>query len=154
VSGQLVAKSATFEDAAKLQLREIDKREIAAVSGLPPEVVVEAARLKTKDDARALYLGDELICIGGIAQSSLRPDWGTPWLLGSDRIDELTIRFAKVSRQWADEGLERFRVLHNFIHVENETSIRWLRWLGFSFFGPFPYGRLGEPFYEFMKVRE
>jgi hypothetical protein len=49
-----------------------------------------------------------------------------------------------------DGWREKYGPLINFVHTDNEKSIRWLRWIGFTIAAPVPFGikqHLFHPFY-------
>ena len=58
---------------------------------------------------------------------------GTPWLLATPLIQTIGVRFIRGSKDFVDEWLDQYKVLENYVHADNEVSIQWLKWLGFSF---------------------
>lgn len=71
---------------------------------------------------------------------------GNIWFLGTDRILKVKMQFLRESRKWLDEITKDYRSVSNYIHQDNTLHIKWLKWLGFSFFkkvGPFiEFGRI------------
>jgi|DEB0MinimDraft_3_1074331.scaffolds.fasta_scaffold36256_2 hypothetical protein len=71
---------------------------------------------------------------------------GNIWFLGTDRIQKVKIQFLRESERWLEEITKNYRSVSNYIHQDNTLHIKWLKWLGFSFFkkvGPFiEFGRI------------
>jgi len=57
---------------------------------------------------------------------------GTPWLLATPLIQTIGVRFIRGSKAIVDQWLDQYKVLENYVHADNEISIQWLKWLGFS----------------------
>lgn len=58
---------------------------------------------------------------------------GNVWMLGSDDIEQVGLSVLRNSRGYVKRMLQEFDVIHNMVHVENTTSINWLKWCGFKF---------------------
>ena len=138
-------------------LRQIDRKELAAVSDGDTfsDLVYSASVSKpcwvlVKDSdcgENGGVLGDdEPVAIGGVAPNFDQPDLGVPWFLATDKIKLDCVRcwLAHHSRALIDEIQSKFPRLENYISAENETTIRWLTWLGFELGPPEPLGRNGE----------
>lgn len=89
----------------------------------------------------------ELACIFGITWSG--PDTGSPWMLGTPVVDRHSRVLMRRTPQYIDLMLQAFSYLHNYVHAENKTSVRWLRRLGFALAEPQPYGPRGALFHPF-----
>ena len=76
---------------------------------------------------------------------------GIPWLLATDDIRQIGVRFIRGSRPIVDDWLTRYEVLENFVHAGNEISIRWLKWLGFDLQETITVNN--EPFIRFVARR-
>lgn len=72
------------------------------------------------------------------------------WCLGTYRIADNWIAFARESRKIVDGWTRRYGLLWNHVSVKNEYAVRWLKWCGAKFDSPMALGRHGE---EFMKFR-
>ena len=134
------------------RLREIDKREVRAMSGLEPG---EALRVSLALSGRAwtAWTEDRVILMWGAGRLGGLPGLvGAPWMLASDILErpEVSREFIRQSRPYARELEKGFQRLINRVHAENHLAIRWLRWLGFSF-GEKPERLGGEPFYVFWR---
>lgn len=130
-------------------MREEDKRELAAVSGHRPF------------DALANSLGFSLLawtclvenrpaCMWGVCPCH-KPDFhGIPWLLATPEITRISFEFAKQSRRYVQHMLAPFPYLENFVHAKNKVSMHWLEWCGFELDRrPIKMGMGNENFYRF-----
>jgi hypothetical protein len=120
-------------------MRDIDKRELwAAFQMSPTEVLSHAGEchIGHVDGSPAVVFG----CQDGIV-----------WMLATDDIKKVGVRFILRSQDIISEWLEQYRHIYNYVHIDNHISIRWLKWLGFTIHPPAPYGALGELFHLFEK---
>lgn len=148
-----VVRTASCHDSRRMQLRESDVREVAAISDHDSYTAFELSRVRS-DFAYTVLLDNTPIAMFGVAQNRLRPDWGSPWLLATDRLASISIAFLRQSQFYVSQMFDRYRVLQNWVHHENTLSIAWLKWLGFHFVGPYPLGKHDEMFYEFLRVKQ
>ena len=67
-------------------------------------------------------------------------DAGTPWMVATDDIHKISRQFIKGSKHAVNEMLKTYPFLYNLVHYQNQASIDWLTWLGFTicdeFVGP------------------
>lgn len=76
------------------------------------------------------------------------------WMIGSTVLDEHGAQRALLSTSapMIDAMQEQFPdLLYNFVDARNHKALRWLRWLGFGFGEPVPYGPDGLPFLPFYR---
>lgn len=148
MSPDVQIRPATENDALTLALRKADREEVEALTGRNPrEVLVESVKVSQK--AWAGLADDRLVCLFGVAPLSLTGVTGIPWLVGSDDICTYSRQFLRRNRAYVREMLADFPVLRNVVDQRNTVSIRWLRWLGFSFGEPLPMGPRNLPFIPF-----
>ncbi len=136
------------EDAIKLapRLRQADLREIQAMSGLPPEVVLEAGRTEGVECFTACTEVAPVAMFGVGAG-------GTVWLLGSDEIVTYKTDMFRLTGPYLDLFHMHFPVLWNLVDARNAVHIRWLRRFGFSLINLHPsVGIEARPFYEFVRI--
>ena len=145
-------RPATTQDAFELELRDIDKREIEACTPLEHNFMVEISRLQS-DWCMSFLSKGKPIAVFGVAPHT-KQGWGVPWLLGSADIEDNFMTFGRWSKPFLNRMFEKYGVLQNFVHAENKIAIDWLQWLGFNFHGPYLMGRHGEPFFEFVQMRD
>ncbi len=72
---------------------------------------------------------------------------GAVWLLGTPGILGISRQFLKESRYWLDHITQGYHMVGNIVHKDNNISIRWLKWLGFTFLR-----RVGD-FIEFARIQ-
>lgn len=135
------------------RLRPDDVREIEALSGLAPLVpLVEGLRLSDRAWAICTTEG-EVAAIMGTQPVFGDPDAGWVWMVGSDLLAQHRHEFLRKSREALPEVFGPYEFLGNLVDARNTLHIRWLRWLGFTFFRTVEYGAQGLPFHEFAQAR-
>jgi hypothetical protein len=152
-------------------MREMDRRELRAGSGLEPAEALArslaVSRLAftalTTENFNSLNFdkadfesgpagAGHVIQMWGVAPSGgLLGRVGTPWLLGSTLLErpDIAREFIRQSRPRARALEAGFRRLENWVHAENALAVRWLKWLGYQFGETFMVR--GEPFRRFWK---
>lgn len=141
-------RPATLRDALTLVLRRADREEVEALSGRNPrEVLVES--VERSSEAWAGWADGKLVCLFGVVPVSLAGVTGIPWLLGSDDVCGYSKAFLRRNRAYVRTMLDKFPVLRNVVDARNDVSIRWLKWLGFTFKGASPMGPRNLPFIAF-----
>lgn len=91
----------------------------------------------------------------GVAKLTNIENGGSPWMLGTQAVDDYPVQVLRVSKKWVAEMKSRFTYLENWVYSKNETSIRWLKdWCGFNIGEPMPYGTCGEKFCMFNWRKE
>tara|TARA_B100000530_G_scaffold75944_1_gene45326 strand:+ start:1845 stop:2078 length:234 start_codon:yes stop_codon:yes gene_type:complete len=74
-------------------------------------------------------------------------------MVGTDGILDVSTRFLRESRKYADEMQENYPLLWNFVDAKNTVHHRWLQWLGFTLIRKIKYGVLQGDFYEFARIK-
>lgn len=147
-------RTALREDIPELArtMREQDRVEIWHSHGLAPLEALEFSfDLAVENNS---IISDEGKVIGMFGVGEVAPNIGIPWLLGSDELPKIAREFIPESRKWIERVHERHDLLYNYVYAENSVSIRWLKWLGFSFIRRIDdWGANPAPFYEFVKLR-
>lgn len=143
-------RPATIEDCADLapRMRQSDVDEVMASDGLSPLSALEIA-FKASSEAWAGLIDGVVVCMFGVCPVSLLSGDGSPWMLGSDDIEQHQKLFLRRCRPVVAGMAQSYKSLHNHVDCRNETSIRWLKWLGFTMGEPEPYGIFGLPFRRF-----
>lgn len=117
------------------RMRQADRDEVFAASGHTP---FEALALSLRKSSRA-YTGlvdGQPVVMFGVADINVLCGIGAPWLLGTDEVEQISLRFLRLSRRWRRQLFRGYSVLRNFVDVHNTVSVRWLRWLGATFSDP------------------
>ena len=147
-------------------LRELDREEIYAATGKPPEevvpmsfdisaecyVLVEMEDYGTRVSMPVAIFGvgpSASITIDGTARTV-----GTIWLIARDAAaDEDNARdFLRLSKPWVENLAENYDALANYVYAKNEVHIRWLEWCGFYIGEPRDYGPFKAQFRPFSKL--
>lgn len=149
-------RSLCDEDMIQLarRLRPMDRLEVVSVVPDAPleEVLLTSGRSSVR--SRAGFWNGQLVACWGVVPRD-RSTEGAPWLLATDTIDDPDVRRAFV-RHGAKEMRRLtagFSHLWNFVHRDNGTARRWLRFMGFEFRDPREYVLSGEPFVRFEMER-
>lgn len=143
------ATLAHAREMARVGLREADRIEVLRSHGKLPEEVLVAALRRSRYALTAL-VDDAPVAMFGVAPSGLISTTGVIWLLATDESEKHWMRFGKISRDAVEFFRTQFSVIENFVDAENETSINWLQWLGFTLDpDPAPFGVAQMPFYHF-----
>jgi len=148
------ARSSSVDDVLWLspRLRDADQRELAAASSRPEEALSNG-------------LHDSLICkticndqgepvaMYGVAPGP-EPLIGHPWLLGSDKLVDVSLTFLRES-SGAVKSLHEagpFPLLLNYAASFNKLHISWLLWCGFSLGKTIDVN--GTPFTGFYRIQD
>lgn len=132
------------------RLRDIDRREINAVTMRDPAVALCSAYMNALR-CWTVFFRDEPVAMFGVTRQAMTSDTGTAWLLSTDKIELIPRTFVRHSREYVRAMFERtiFNRLENWVHDENEVSKRWLQWCGFTIGAVEPYGYKRENFRKF-----
>lgn len=140
-------RNATTEGAIWMapRLREDDLIEILASSRLAP---LDALLFSIRNSAEAYegVVNGDIICMFGVGSLSAATGRGSPWMLGTQGVQDYWLLFARISRVWIDDIRTRYASLENYVDARNALAIRWLAWLGFTIGDPVPYGPYRLPF--------
>lgn len=151
----VVIQPATVGDAAYIApiLREADRCEILAIHADPAATVLaEAVRVSSRAYAAWAWRGPQdfdALALFGVAPVPGHPLLGVPWMVGARGLEDAPKTLVRHSRIWLSRISEGYRRLANWVDARNESSIRWLRWLGFTVHPPLPWGRFDLPFHPF-----
>jgi hypothetical protein len=148
----IIPAGAAHIEALAPRMRAADVAEIEAAAGLSPNEALRMS-LEASIAAWAGTVDGEVACVFGVAPLSLLGGEGSPWLLGSDLIEQHAFAFARRNRAVVRGWSAIFPVLRNYVDVRNAVSIRWLRWLGFALLPPVVYGVARLPFHPFEMRR-
>lgn len=144
--------------ACSMPLRPMDALE-CEMAGYPSSQTAIAEGIRNSPDYCKVGYNtetDDVDFVFGIARDIDNIAIGVPWMLAKDGF--------KITKSWLrhcrdvifPEMNDTFPVLMNYVHKENKESIRWLKWLGFSFYDvdvTFPDGEDDiAPVYLFTKL--
>lgn len=91
----------------------------------------------------------------GVGESSLGPQFGSIWMLGTDAIRKHKFTFLRnckpfLQELYAETGMECF---YNYTYADNQLHHAWLRWLGFKFIREVALPPYGHSFIEFVRLK-
>lgn len=129
------------------RLREQDRREVWASHHLQGEAALLLSYFQSEYSFVAVCDG-QVNAMWGVSKLKDKPG-ALIWFLGSDVVAEYPVKVFRAGRRFVQQALERYGYLENYVDARNELSISWIKWLGFSFDKPKPYGKDGCLFYHF-----
>ena len=132
--GQVTVKLAEWGDERVLSpnLRLSDQREIIAGTGLSPDDALSMS-VRISDKCWVGWDDDVPIAIFGCRDSS--DECGTSanvWLLGTDRIKDVSWQFLRKSKEMMDCVSHDFDMLWAVSDSRNKVHQKWYEWLGFT----------------------
>lgn len=134
------------------RMREADRFEVwASDHATPLEALLRA--VSRSHELWAVERQGRCVCLFGVVPTNLLMEKGSPWLLGSDELHAIRIPFLRHSRPLMNRLCETYRVLTNWVHVDNHLSLAWLRWLQFEIGEAQPYGVERLPFHPVTRKR-
>lgn len=126
-------------------IREIDRIEIAGMSGLSPEEGIKNALDKSSTSYMVHDQYGRVLCMFGVGPlGSLAGGRGSPWFIGTDLVDRHRSAMLRLSPPYIAEFRKSYPVMANMVHNNNYKSIAWLRRIGFTIEAPQPVGRDGS----------
>lgn len=129
-------------------MRSQDRVEIERSSGKDHKATLKTS-VKNSDEVFVVLVDGEPFGVFGIYVSCSMGAEGAIWYIGTDRIHDVYRQFLKASKRYVVERMNTFNVLYNYVDVDNTVSYRWLKWLGFKFEEPAPYGAKQKLFRRF-----
>lgn len=119
------------DDAVRLApyLREADRQEVLAASGMEPLPALRIGYEASTDPQTILEAGYPIAMFGVVPTGD---GVGAPWLLGSGRVEVNWFTFLRRSRDVFARVRQPWRGLENHIDERNTLHIRWVQWLGFD----------------------
>lgn len=161
-----------------------DNTLVSVVTADPMDALVLAPRLRKPDVAEVTALGktplqalmcsfdlpnskvysiletqsnreySKIIAMFGVSDSVEVPEYGVPWMLAADKLENYSRPFLRYCREWIEEIHKDYEVLYNMVHCKNNQGMRWLQWCGFEIKTQRKYGAGGENFYLFLREKK
>lgn len=152
MNGKLTIKIGDYShaEAIKDRLRISDQIELHSATGKQSNEIVLKAWAVSLYNWTIMY-EDHPIAIFGVAPQALLGYTGSPWMVGTDemKLPQAQIFVLRNSKKYINKMLDAFPYLMNFVDVRNTLSIKWLKWCGFNFYDPTPYGYYKHLFHRF-----
>lgn len=133
-------------------VRQADIDELDASHGTTPG---EAMRMGIEISLVAWtgFVDGEPICMFGVSPISAISGVGCPWMIGTNLIDKHWLGFLRRCKPVVDAMFSLCPRLINYVDVRNKKAMLWLKWLGFTFDPPQPFGVKQMPFMRFEQTR-
>lgn len=133
-------------------MRAIDREEIELSSGLTPLEALQYSYDHSEYCQTMLFDG---VPVGmfGVSKNSLLSNVGCIWFLGTEEMNKVKKSFVVNSLPYINRLFDYAERLENYVWIENKLSIRWLKWCGFKFDEPAPYGVKKALFLHFYKEK-
>jgi len=142
-------------DIIALNIREADLMEIEASGTKDPRDALQNAYDICGPECFTIVMDELPIAMFGTAKVELIPEFASIWLLGTDDITNTApISFLRIVKKVFKHVIEPYEMVFNVMDKRNEFSIRFVKWLGFSFIREIPYGPNSVPFYEFALINK
>jgi len=153
---QLIPAAAADAAYIGARLRDSDLRELRAALGddMSPTLVTVDAFERSTQCWVGLDVDAEPVTILGVAPITRGVRIGSPWLLATPEIARFNGSMIEPMKDCVRLMLEEYPILLNRVYTENDTSVRWLKRLGFSFGDVFPHGPRALPFQWFSMEAE
>tara|TARA_R100000963_G_C4643601_1_gene107383 strand:- start:1375 stop:1926 length:552 start_codon:yes stop_codon:yes gene_type:complete len=127
------------DDCFKLapKLKSLDRYEIA-VFGLDPLHALLLPFRYNRPNTHTFTIfekeTDEIVAIwGAIPVSKTNSQKASIWFLSSNLLEKHIRFFLKGNIKWLNYLEEHYKYCYNFIIEEHKTSIKWLKWQGYTF---------------------
>jgi hypothetical protein len=112
-----------------MQLKSEDVEEAKASMGLSAEEAL-VYTLESSKYKWVIIHNDKIEAVFGISEVS--PEIGLMWEVSTDAINNFKKSFLQISKQGVQEAQELYPILMNFVSENNTTTIKWLKYLGFT----------------------
>ncbi|MBQ8476101.1 DUF2833 domain-containing protein [bacterium] len=136
-------------------LRAIDIEEIKAIHGENWFNIVYKSIMETDFEVLIGKKGNKPVCMGGAwAIDKNTKDVGVVWFLTTPEIQKHKVQILREFKKEIKKYDKKYWLLYNFIHEKNYSAKSWLKWLGFKFENPKPFGiKMPEGFEFFYRVK-
>lgn len=141
---KLIKADKSHIDAIYPFMRREDQLEVMCMGKTPEQSLHNA--FDTDDITLTIVDGDDVpIAMLGVGQIL---DMAYIWMLGTDQVQEASYSFLKASRKITQSLTKPYGATFNYVHTENQTAIRWLKFCGAKFIRKLYF--TNHPFYEFI----
>ena len=74
------------------------------------------------------------------------------WMLSTDAVKDNMFDFVRYSRKWIQLLTKPYKTTYNFVHQDNDLSVRWLKFCGAKFIRKVEISN--QPFLEFIFISD
>ena len=133
-------------------MREQDAKEVMASNGLNPLRSLQESFKVSAECNTVVHDDGDVVGMFGVSDCQA---FGSPWLLGTDKLIDTKKEFIPQAKEWVERINGDYPLLLNYVHADNAVSIKWLKSLGFEFIKYIKeYGVGRQPFYQFVRIKE
>jgi len=125
-------------------IRDIDRLECACMGSTPKEAMLRGL---DKDDITMTVLDPLSVPIAMFGVGQLM-NTAYIWCLGTEAVKDNAYDFLKSSRKWTQILTKPYGATFNYVHLDNDVSLRWLKFCGASFLRELEFSN--QPFLEFI----
>lgn len=124
-------KKPTWEDAMYIleHIKKSNKQELLCAVGNHGVDDMERA-FKYSDEIGCLYINTEPAAIFGIRKASVMSDYGLIWLIMTEQTQQHRVTIGRETKTRLKQILKKYSKVYNYVNIENEEIIKWLKWLG------------------------
>lgn len=108
--------------------------QLATLGSVDPMTLIEDA-IDRADQCWVGRVDGDIVCVWGIQGKTLLSDEVYLWLVTTDLVEKHQFKFLRYSQDFIKELSTRYRRVWGLVDAEYDTSIRWLKWLGFTIKG-------------------
>lgn len=125
--------SATYDSVGYIatHLRHADHLELSVARENVDPIITTIQSFEGSDWCNVALVDGIPAVVYGLYPSD-ESDAGTPWMVATNDIHKIKRQFIKGSKYAVTEMLKTYSFLYNLVHVDNQISINWLTWLGFT----------------------
>ena len=138
-----------YSDIIELKLKEDDKKEAEAATGLPYRRGLQKTVNKYKESMYLIVYNGTVSGIFGVIGSG-KPGVGIGYLLTDERIEEYKWDMARYSLDVFIHLLGFWPTITNYVSADHKTAVKWLKKFGARFDGKvYLLADEDTPFYKF-----
>lgn len=132
-------------------LRPEDKEEVLASHGSTQNALQTG--FDFSDECWTIVVTDTEEIAGMYGVGTLEEGVGEPWLLTAPPLEKVWMPFLRQSKQWVKDINKKYPVLTNAVDEDYTVSIKWLKFVGFTFIKRHETWGVGDkPFLEFVRI--
>ena len=150
-NAEIVKATRELLDDLSERIKEKDIIEVTSLFITEPK---EYLRKQNPDNCYIVLVDGKPSVVFGVNLSCSYTRKGIIWMVSDENIDEMPMRFAKHTRTVISHFLEQYTSMFNYVYVNNEKSIKWLRFAGAKFDETVNIGIFNMPFRKFTFERK
>lgn len=144
----------TKKDAAYIaeNLKQNNRQEVLAAIG--SNALTDILRSMEASDMLGCFKHNGVpLAIYGVIPDSVMGGTGIAWLLFSAEAMQHRQVVGRYTKRGLRAIMAKYGLVYNWVNTENTDIIRWLKWLGAKFKGPYKHGVYGKEHWYFYFER-